>query len=1054
MSKAVYALRWSATREIYTLSGPESEETLSPVPDGPAWFAWLAQRSSFAFHGQQGSYTARLEAVQRGGRYWYAYQRTGQKLSKKYLGKTADLTLARLEQVAKFLCGEGAGAASGDTALPTRAVQHKPAPPTQVSIPPAPDTTDLPAPVGEEPVDVLTAIPGAGFHPLLSTRLHAPRPPAWLVHRSRLLERLSLGLSQALTLLSAPAGFGKTTLLAEFLAHHRLPAAWLSLAPEDNDPLLFLSSLLAALQTRDPHLGAGVQALLSSPLGPQGLSLSAVFTLLINELVSHDVGELVLVLDDYHTIMFEPIQHAIAELVEHCPPQLHLVIVTRADPPLPLARLRTRGQLCELRAADLQFDPAEARSFLHMVLERELEDSTIATILKRTEGWIAGLQLTTLLLQGRHNEAEVRQVFTDALGSHRYLVDYLGEEVFSHQSEAVQSFLLHTCLLERLSAPLCAAVTGSSVKESAALLAWLERANLFLVPLDERREWYRYHPLWASVLRVLLTRQYGGAGMAVLYERASQWYEQHDLPAEAIEASMHASAFERAARLVEQLCLALLARGQYDTLRRWIEQLPHALWATRAVICLAYACTLVLSGALDAYVTPLEEADQLYRRANNHAGRGMVATLRALAALMWGDGRQTLTSGREAFALLPTADLLLRGLSMSLIGGGYFLTGEVEAASLSLREAGTLHERTGSVGVQLLNTLLLASVLALEGKLHEAADLYQWVIDHSAERRAYAIEAIIRQAALWYEWNATEAIEARLREAIAESRALVASTLLARGVLSRVYIILAQIRQAHGEHEEASVLFRQAAAQADRQHHKHLLGLVQIAQVRSWLAQGQVEAALRWRGAWVRTDNTTPCYEDEPGALTLARLLIAQGKPEEATQLLNEFRAHARTQGRQRSELEILALSALAESAQGKTGQAVQLLQQALLLAEPEGYVRLFVDEGVPMLSLLRQVLPRWKGQHGVRYIRQLLTILEAEHPEQAGQLPSLMVLLSGRERTILRLLAAGRSTAEMAAELVVSPNTIRTQVGSLYRKLNVHNRTEALAEAVHLHLL
>jgi LuxR family transcriptional regulator, maltose regulon positive regulatory protein len=1054
MSRAVYALRWSAASQTYILSGPQGEEALSITLDSPAWFAWLTERSSFAFQGQEGFYTARLEAVQRGDRYWYAYQRTGQKLSKKYLGKTADLTLARLEQVARFLYGERASDDSGGTALPKQQEQHEPARTIQPGIPPAQKTTDMPATVVTGQMDMPTAMPSDPFHPLLSTRLHAPRPPTRLVHRSRLIERLKSGLSQTLILLSAPAGFGKTTLLAEFLAQHQLHTAWLSLDPEDNDPLCFLSSLLAALQTHDPSLGGGAQALLSSPLGLQGLSLSAVFALLINDLASRDLGEFFLVLDDYHTITLEPIQHAIASLVEHCPPQLHLVIATRSDPRLPLARLRARGQLCELRAADLQFDPAEARSFLHTVLERDLEASTITTILRRTEGWIAGLQLTSLLLQGQRTEAEVRQVLADALGSHRYLVDYLGEEVLSHQPEAVQSFLLHTCILERLSAPLCAAVTGRSVDESVAMLAWLEVANLFLVPLDEGREWYRYHQLWASVLRVLLTRQRGTARMAALYGRASQWYERHDLPAEALEASFHAGEFERAVQLVEQLSLVLLARSQYYTLRRWIEHLPHELWATRPMVCLAYAWTLLLSGALDAYVTPLEEADQLFRRAANRVGVGRADALRALAALIRADGRQTLAYGREALALLPTTDLPLRSVTMSVMGGGYWLTGQMEAASLSLREARTLHERTGNVGSLMFNALLLANVLALEGKLHEAADLYQWVIDSAAERREFAIEAVIRQAALWYEWNSFETLEARLTEAIAESPSLVASTLLARGVLSLAFVIQARIRQARGEHEAASVLFRQAMAQAHRQRHKHLLGLVQIAQVRWWLAQGQVETATRWREEWVRIDDTMPSYEDEPGALTLARVLIAQGEPEESLQLLDGFRAHARAQGRLGSELEVLVLCALAESARGKTGQAVQLLQQALLLAEPESYVRLFVDEGVPMLSLLRLVQSRWKGRRGAGYVRQLLTILEAEHPEQAGQLPSLVVPLSGRERTILRLLAAGRSIAEMAAELVVSPNTIKAQVSSLYRKLNVHSREEALAEAVRLHLL
>jgi LuxR family maltose regulon positive regulatory protein len=1054
MPKAAYTLSWSAASQTYALSGPQSGEALSLIPDSPAWFAWLAEGLSFAFRGQAGSYTARLEAVQRGERYWYAYVRMGQKLRKKYLGKTADLTLARLEQVARLLQAERASGEPAGTALPAQQEPHEPPPTPQAVITSAPRTTVVPAHVVEGPPQAQAAIPSDPFTPLLSTKLHVPRLPARLVHRARLLELLKPGLSQALILLSAPAGFGKTTLLAEFLAESGVPAAWLSLDPEDNDPRCFLSSLLAALQTLDPSLGTSVRALLSTPHGLQGLSLSAMFALLINDLASRESGEFLLVLDDYHTITVEPIEHAMASLVEHCPPNLHLVIATRADPLLPLPRLRARGQLCELRAADLQFDAAEASHFLHTALERDMEASTVATILSRTEGWIAGLQLTALSLQGRRTEDEVRQFLADAVGSHRYLVDYLVEEVLARQPEAVQSFLLHTCILEHLSAPLCAAVTGGSAGESAAMLASLERANLFLVPIDERRDWYRYHQLWASVLRVLLVRQFGAPGVAALYARASRWYEQHGLPSEAIETAIKADEFERAAQLVEQLSPVLLARYQHYTLRRWIERLPPDLWVARPIVCLAYAWALFLSGAHDAYAAPLQEAERLFRRDANHVGMGMAKALRALAALMWGDGKEALTSGREALALLPEGDLILRSVSTSVVGGGYYLVGEVEEGWLTLMEARTLQERTGSVNGLLLNTSLLGNVLALQGKLHEAADLYQQVIERAAERHEFAIEATIRQAALCYEWNAFEAAEAHLARAIAEVPTLAPRTLLGRGVLSLAYVTQARIRQARGEYEAARDLFTQAVALAHQQRHARFLAQAQAAQVRWWLGQGQVEAVTRWREGWVGTQDAAPTYEDEPGALTLARVLIAQGEPEEALRLLDGFRALARAQGRLGSELEILVTSALAEQAQGKKGQAVHTLQQALVLAEPEGYVRLFVDEGVPMASLLRLVLSRWKGKHGARYVRQLLTVLEAEHPEQAGVVPTLLAPLSGRERTILHLLAAGRSSPQMASELVVSLNTIKSQVSSLYRKLNVHSREGALAEASRLHLL
>jgi LuxR family maltose regulon positive regulatory protein len=1045
MPKAVFALSWSAAQESYVCVSPPSGEARPIKPESPAWFAWLAERSSFAFHGQAGSYTARLEAVQRGERYWYAYLRTGQQVRKKYLGKTADLTMARLEQVALLLHPEWAGTVLPGTALPKRKAHHAHARTPQVI---------TSAPVVQAHTDAAPALPAEPLQPHLATKFYVPRPPTRLVQRSRLIERLRQGLSQTLILLSAPAGFGKTTLVAEFLAACGLPAIWLSLDAEDNDPQSFLSTLLAAFQTHDPSLGTSFQARLSSPHGLRGLSLSAVFTQLVGDLTSRNRGEFLLVLDDYHTITLEPLQHALAQLVEHCPPQLHLLITSRSDPRLPLARLRARGQLCELRATDLQFDLAEADSFLHLALSRDLEPSTLEAILGRTEGWIAGLQLTALLLQEQRSEAEVRLALAQTLGTHRYLVEYLGEEVFSHQPEAVQSFLLHTCILERFSAPLCAAVSGGSLEESAAILASLERENLFLVSLDAGGDWYRFHPLWASVLRVLLVRQHGAEGRAALCGRASRWYEQHDLPAEAIEAAIEAGEFERAVALVEQRSTLLLDRSQYYTLRRWIEQLPREQWSIHPIVCLAYAWALFLSGAHDAYTAPLEEAERLFRGVESSIGVGMVQALRALAALLWMDEREAQRASQQALALLPDSERNLRALSTSILGGSHYLQGEMEPAWQQLAEARRLQQQSSSLSTLLLNMTLQANVLAAQGRLHEAVEGYQQVIEVAAESRADAIDATIRQAAIFYEWNDFERAEAQLAGILDESQTLVATTFFARGALSLVYLFQARIRQARGEDEAASARQRQAVALARQRQHHRFLAQAQAAQVRFWLSHGQQEAVNRWRDAWMRTHDGAPSYGNEPGALTLARVLIAEGEPEEALRRLSVFRALARTQGRLSSELEILVLCALAEDAQGQNSQATQLLEQALGLAEPEGYVRLFVDEGVPMLRLLRQVAFRRRGKHGASYVRQLLDVLQAEHPEQAEPLPGLLVPLSGRERTILRLLAAGRSTAEMADELVVSANTVKAQLGSLYRKLNVHSREQALSEAVRLHVL
>src|SRR5213078_759639 len=400
------------------------------------------------------------------------------------------------------------------------------------------------------------------------------------------------------------------------------------------------------------------------------------------------------------------------------------------------------------------------------------------------------------------------------------------------------------------------------------------------------------------------------------------------------------------------------------TLRRWIEQLPRELWTVRPIVCLYYAWALFLSGASDAYVAPLEEADRLFRGAQSRIGMGMVEVLRALAALLWMDDREALRASQQAVALLPASDLRLRSLSTSILGGSHFLRGELELAWQRLVEARRLHEQSGSLPTLLVNMTLQANVLAAQGRLHEAAERYQQVIEAAAECRANAIDASIRQAGILYEWNAFERAEAHLAGILDESQTLVASTFFARGALSLVYLVQARIRQVRGEDEAASALFRQAVTVARQRQHRRFLAQTQAAQVRFWLAHGQEEGVTRWRDAWVRTHDGSPSYEHEPGALSLARVLLAQGEPEEALRLLDGFRVLARTQGRLGSELEILVLCALAQDTLGQTAQASQLLEQALTLAEPEGYVRLFVDEGVPMLRLLRLMLARWKGRH------------------------------------------------------------------------------------------
>ncbi len=529
-----YTLAWSSVTGAYELYQTRDRGVLTIAPDSPAWFAWLDQVSSFAFVGKSGHFTARKEAKQRGDRYWSAYLTTGEQLTKKYLGKTADLALARLERIAEVLDADQIISRPPGQArtqfLPAQSAAQTP-PPVTLAV----DTnSEMDATQGP----VLARLPHP-LHPLLPTKLHVPRPRPHLVPRAHLVERLQRGVDRALTLISAPAGFGKTTVLAQWSAESGMPVAWLSLEPEDNDPTRFLSYLIAALQTLDAQLGTTALALLHTPQPP---SPEAVLAVLVSELTSRDSRDFALVLDDYHVITEESIQRGMTFLLEHLPPQLHLILATRADPALPLARLRAQGQLCEVRTADLRFEAAEVRAFLEDVMELDLPPEAIATLEHNTEGWIAGLQLAALSLQGRADVSRFLAAFT---GSHRFVLDYLSDEVLARQPASVQTFLLHTCILERLSGPLCDAVTGQ--EGSQTMLEGLDNANLFVVALDDERHWYRYHHLFAEVLRSHL-QQAQPALVPALHRRASAWYEQHALPAEAVQHALAVPDVELAAR--------------------------------------------------------------------------------------------------------------------------------------------------------------------------------------------------------------------------------------------------------------------------------------------------------------------------------------------------------------------------------------------------------------------------------------------------------------------------------------------------------------------------
>src|SRR6266702_740807 len=593
---ASYLLAWSFTLKTYQVEETPSQELLEIALESPAWFAWLDHISSFAFWGKSGHYTARKESRPRGEGYWYAYLGIGKKLMKRYLGKTGDLTSARLEQVAEELdtAQEAVVNPSQEASSEGRSMPASISPLVSSGAEGAGPPVALPQP----------SEPNTERAPLLSIKLHRPRPRSRLVSRSHLVERLQQAMECPFTLISAPAGFGKTTLLAQWLAQSGLPVAWLSLEPEDNDPVRFLTYLIAALQTVDCRLGTSALARLRT-LQPS--PLETVLALLTNDLMVDEAGKIALVLDDYHTITAEPIHRAVTYLLEHLPLQLHLVISTRVDPPLPLARLRARGELVERRAQNLRFSAEEVTHFLADTMELVLDADQVVQLAERTEGWVAGLQLAALALRGR---ADVDQFLARFSGSHRYLVDYLAEDVLRREPEPVQRFLLQTSLLERLCAPLCAALTGSS--EAQALLEQAERANLFLVPLDDHREWYRYHALFAEFLQERLRQAFPGEG-ETLHRRAAQWFEQQELIPEAVQHALAGADYERAVRLVTQSARAFLLRGETATLRTWLQALPEDLLRARPRLCMILGNELSTAGEFEAADVWLRAAETRLR---------------------------------------------------------------------------------------------------------------------------------------------------------------------------------------------------------------------------------------------------------------------------------------------------------------------------------------------------------------------------------------------------------------------------------------------------------
>ncbi len=1052
----MYTLAWSSAIGAYELYETRHREALRIVPESPDWFAWLDQVLSFAFSGKSGHYTARKEAKQRGDRYWSAYLATGTQLTKKYLGKTADLTMARLEHIAVLLSAAQAARVAPRQEKPFRPAQSAAQTPPPAS--PAAAGTDGEVETAQPPLLAQQRTP---LYPLLATRLHVPRLRTRLVSRAHLVERLQRGVERALTLISAPAGFGKTTLLAQWLAGSGTPTAWLSLEAEDNDPTRFLSYLIAALQTLDAQIGTTALALLRTPQPPRP---ETVLAMLVSELTSRDAAEFALVLDDYHVITAESIQRGMTFLLEHLPPYVHLVLATRADPPLPLARLRASGLLTEVRTADLRFGGAEVGAFLQEVMGLDLEASAIATLEHRTEGWIAGLQLAALSLQGRTDVSGFLAAFN---GSHRYVLDYLSEEVLARQPASTQQFLLHTCILERLSGPLCDAVREQA--GSQAMLEALERANLFVVPLDDERRWYRYHHLFAQVLHSHL-QLVEPTLVPRLHQRASAWYDQHGLPAEAVQHALLIPDFELAARLIESIALPAALTGHLSTVLGWLNALPEAQVQTRPFLCIYHAGLLMLANQSEAAASRLRDAERGIQAEmpaeQAQTIQGWVLALRGTIAGFAGNMLYAASLARQALELLPEMEVIPRVTATLAVPPPYEEHGDVTLATEHEVAVGHAFISTSGIPFASMSSLArLARLHVLQGRLHQAAtyeELERGIPRPEVLQAAFgSIFYCFDLGDLLREWNELDAAKRHLLQGMA----LVNEPRAAEPVVvTRGYIALARLEQARGNTYEALATLDALAQLAEQRHFPpHLVAQVAAARAQLELAQGNLAAAIRWvDSSGLSTGDDDLRYPREGEYLILARVRIAQARSDPAVpllqdvlRLLDRLLRDAEAKARVNSVLEILVLRALALEVQSERTGSLSTLERALVLAAPEGYIRLFVDEGPPMLALLRQAHTRSRVPG---YVATLLSVFGEQNASDflfSSPYPdSLLESLTGRERDVLHLLLEGASNREIARRLVLSVNTVKRHVYNLCGKLGVQSRAQAIARARTLNLL
>ncbi|MDB4914671.1 MAG: regulatory protein LuxR [Gemmatimonadetes bacterium] len=915
---------------------------------------------------------------------------------------------------------------------------------------PEPDTKHPP---GEASISTMHSLT------VLETKLYKPKHRTGLVARSRLIERIRQGAEGPLTLVSAPAGFGKTTLLTEWLAQRPdsdLPVGWVSLGRSENDPALFWAYVLRALQKVHPGVGESALSLLQTS---RHSPTESALTSLINEISSID-RDVILILDDFHVIDAPPVHRGLTFLLDHMPATMHIIIASRSEPLLPLARLRARGQVSEIPAIEMRFRQHEVTEYLNTAMALGLSAADVSTLETRTEGWIAGLKLAALSLK---NHGDVQKFIKGFSGDNRYIADYLIQEVLLAQPENIRRFLLRTAILDRLNGPLCDAVTGES--GSQALLESLERSNLFVVPLDDTRESYRYHHLFAEVLRAHFMREHAEQA-SDLHRRASSWFEDNTSLDDALHHAAAAGDVERVARLLE-ITWPEMDRSYHTG--RWLERvkaLPDGLVRARPVLNLGYAWTLLNAGELESVEARLDDVERLLRQSadnGNSLSTQMVlvdgkrfqflsvglASARAYLAQSLGKTAGTVEHARQTLALIPEGEHAARATGSAMLALAQWANGELDEAHRTFTASLNHMRLAGQLLSVVRGTFVLADIRVAQGRLNEAADIYEHGLQLAkdpAHTTAPETDELYLGLSELHRERGDVAAAARFLQTITGSDEH-------RGNRHRWCTAMARVAEARGDLKGALDLLVEAETVDVRTPIPRLRPVAAL-KARIWIAQGKLAAAKGWaRDARLSIDDELS-YLREFEHITLARLLVARN--DDAFPLLERLLIAAAQGGRKGSLIEILVLEALAHQAKSDVRAAVDPLERALALAESEGYVMIFVDEGDKMRDLLRHVAARGIA---AGYTRKLLRVFDGG-PTPVADAPAvvsserLLHDLTTRELEILRLIAAGMRNQEIADQLSISTATVKRHIANAYAKLDVSHRTEALVRAHALKLL